>query len=232
MLLLQMVLCQIPVLCFFWGRGFVEEGVLCETVFISSVNERSGECVETFVKEIICFNTLLEKFPQFPWGMLKEFFMISVRFSDIGQEIQFILLIMVIKNSEVTRPFIRIKKKKNTSDKEGLKWNATRIYWTSDKHAIKFLMCLHLWKCMSMIHDWLVNRILSESLVVWCRQTRLFQFGRLAGIVSLKFLWFQTEKLIGYTKTFISLKPVKSLRPLNRSSFSGASRADVTLLSQ
>ena len=41
--------------------------------------------------------------------MLKEF-LISVSFSDIGQEIQFILLITVIKNSEVTRPFIRIKK--------------------------------------------------------------------------------------------------------------------------
>ena len=35
-------------------------------MFISSVNEMCGECVETFVKEIICFNTLLEKFPQFP----------------------------------------------------------------------------------------------------------------------------------------------------------------------
>ena len=94
---------------FLWGRGFVKEGVLCETVFISSVNEMCGECVETFGKEIICFNTLVEKFPQFSWGMLKEF-LISVSFSDIGQEIQFILLIMVIKNSEVTRPFIRIKK--------------------------------------------------------------------------------------------------------------------------
>ena len=43
------------------------------------------------------------------------------------------------------------------------------------------------------------------SLDFWYRQTRLFQFGRLFGIVSLKFSWFQTEKLIGYTKTSISL---------------------------
>ena len=142
---------------FLWGRGFVKEGVLCETVFISSVNEMCGECVETFVKEIICFNTLLEKFPQFPWGMLKEF-LISVSFSNIGQEIQFILLIMVIKNSEVTRPFIRIKKNKNTCDKEGLKWNATCILIRQMINMqSNFLMYLHLWKCIYEHDPWLTR---------------------------------------------------------------------------
>ena len=76
--------------------------------------------------------------------MLKEF-LISVSFSDIGQQIQFILLIMVIKNSEVTRPFIRIKKNKNTCDKEGLKWNATCILIRQMINMqSNFLMYLHL----------------------------------------------------------------------------------------
>ena len=51
-----MVLCQIPVLRMFFGRGCEEYFVyflLDETVFICCVYEICGECVEAFVKEII-----------------------------------------------------------------------------------------------------------------------------------------------------------------------------------
>ena len=37
-----------------WNKAHFVYFLLDETVFISSVNEMCGECVETFVKEIIC----------------------------------------------------------------------------------------------------------------------------------------------------------------------------------
>ena len=36
-----------------WNKAYFVYFLLAETVFISSVNEMCGECVETFVKEII-----------------------------------------------------------------------------------------------------------------------------------------------------------------------------------
>ena len=37
-----------------WNKRYFVYFLLVEKVFISSVNEMCGECVETFVKEIIC----------------------------------------------------------------------------------------------------------------------------------------------------------------------------------
>ena len=37
-----------------WNKAYFVYFLLAETVFISSVNEMCGECVETFVKDIIC----------------------------------------------------------------------------------------------------------------------------------------------------------------------------------
>ena len=37
-----------------WNKAYFIYFLLNETVFISPVNEMCGECVETFVKEIIC----------------------------------------------------------------------------------------------------------------------------------------------------------------------------------
>ena len=37
-----------------WNKAYFAYFLLDETVFICSVNEMCGECVETFVKEIIC----------------------------------------------------------------------------------------------------------------------------------------------------------------------------------
>ena len=37
-----------------WNKAYFVYFLLDEKVLISSVNEMCGECVETFVKEIIC----------------------------------------------------------------------------------------------------------------------------------------------------------------------------------